>query len=280
MTYHILNNPKSKRGKTTKLLKKLHKKLKNHNVFVGSLLEIDDVDDFIKQLDENDKIVILGGDGTLHHLANKLKGKDIKQDILVTRNGGTGNDFVRSIKKGKRGFFIRINDYLKNLPTEYNNEKETVFLNSVGLGIDAYVCYLVEGSEGGKTEGNYFKSAYRAFKVSKPHTINLTIDGVETTHEKVWFSVVCNGKYFGGGMKISPKSKRLDDELEVVVVKNVGKFLLFLIFPTIYLGIHKIFKRFVKFYKGKHIIIKTDQDVHVQYDGEACYPRNKIEVHR
>lgn len=277
MTYHILYNPKSKRGKTTKLLKKIHKKLKNHTIFVGSLLDIDNVDTFIDGLDPTDKIIILGGDGTLHHLANALKGKTVIQDILVTKNAGTGNDFVRSIKKGEKAF-IRINDYLKDLPKELDENK--VFLNSVGLGIDAYVCYLVEGSEGGKTEGNYFKSAYHAFKVSKPHNITLTIDGVETTHKKVWFSVVCNGKYFGGGMKISPKSKRLDDILEVVVVKNVGKFLLFLIFPTIYLGIHKIFRRYVKFFQGKHIIIQTDNDVHVQYDGEAYYPRNRIEVKR
>ncbi|MFA5719791.1 MAG: hypothetical protein WC939_01880, partial [Acholeplasmataceae bacterium] len=167
-----------------------------------------------------------------------------------------------------------------NLPKDVSTQSDRLFLNSVGLGIDAYVCFLVEGSDGGKTEGNYFKSAYRAFKLSKPHNISLWVDGVEFKHEKVWFTVVCNGKYFGGGMKISPKSKRLDDELEVVVVKGIGKFLLFLIFPTIYLGIHRIFKRFVKFYKGKHIIVETDRDVHIQYDGEAFYPRNKIEVHR
>ncbi len=279
MTYHILYNPKSKRGKTKHLLKKIHKKLKNHNVVVGSLLEIEDIDVFISGLSSEDKIIILGGDGTLHHLANALRGKEIKQDILVVKNAGTGNDFVRSIKKGK-GYFIKINDYLTNLPKDVSTQSDRLFLNSVGLGIDAYVCFLVEGSDGGKTEGNYFKSAYRAFKLSKPHNISLWVDGVEFKHEKVWFTVVCNGKYFGGGMKISPKSKRLDDELEVVVVKGIGKFLLFLIFPTIYLGIHRIFKRFVKFYKGKHIIVETDRDVHIQYDGEAFYPRNKIEVHR
>lgn len=279
MTYHILYNPKSKRGKTKHLLKKIHKKLKNHNVVVGSLLEIEDIDVFISGLSSEDKIIILGGDGTLHHLANALRGKEIKQDILVVKNAGTGNDFVRSIKKGK-GYFIKINDYLTNLPKDVSTQSDRLFLNSVGLGIDAYVCFLVEGSDGGKTEGNYFKSTYRAFKLSKPHNISLWVDGVEFKHEKVWFTVVCNGKYFGGGMKISPKSKRLDDELEVVVIKGIGKFLLFMIFPTIYLGIHRIFKRFVKFYKGKHIIVETDRDVHIQYDGEAFYPRNKIEVHR
>lgn len=279
MTYHILYNPKSKRGKTKNLLKKIHKKLKNHNIVVGSLLGIADIDRFISGLLPEDKIIILGGDGTLHHLANALRGKTIPQDILVVKNAGTGNDFVRSIKKGQ-GYFIKINDYLKDLPKDVATNSDRLFLNSVGLGIDAYVCFLVEGSDGGKTEGNYFKSTYRAFKLSKPHNITLTVDGETSHHEKVWFTVVCNGKYFGGGMKISPKSKRLDDKLEVVIVKGIGKFLLFLIFPSIYLGMHKLFKRFVKFYQGKHIIVETDKDVHIQYDGEGFYPRNRIEVYR
>lgn len=280
MKYYVLYNPISKRGKIEKILKQIKKKLKGNEVTIGSLLDIKNVDEFLKTLNKEDKIIIVGGDGTLHYLANALVGKEIEQDLLVTRKGGTGNDFVRSIKKGQKGHFIRINDFIKNLPVETNEEKETRFLNSVGLGIDAYVCYLVEGSDGPKTEGNYFKSAYKAFRVSKPHNIRLTVDGVTTEHRKVWFSVVCNGKYFGGGMKISPKSKRLDDTLEVVVVKGVSKAILFMIFPSIYLGIHGIFKKFVKFFKGRHIIIETDMHVHIQYDGEAFYPRNRIEVKR
>lgn len=280
MKYYVLYNPRSKRGKIEKILKQIKKKLKGYEVIIGSLLDIKNVDEFLKTLNKEDKIIIVGGDGTLHYLANALVGKEIEQDLLVTRKGGTGNDFVRSIKKGQKGHFIRINDFIKNLPVETNEEKETRFLNSVGLGIDAYVCYLVEGSDGPKTEGNYFKSAYKAFRVSKPHNIRLTVDGVTTEHKKVWFSVVCNGKYFGGGMKISPKSKRLDDTLEVVVVKGVSKAILFMIFPSIYLGIHGIFKKFVKFFKGRHIIIETDMHVHIQYDGEAFYPRNRIEVKR
>lgn len=280
MTYYVLYNPKSKRGKIEKILKQIKKKLKGHNIITGSLLDIKNVDDFLKSLNKTDKIIIVGGDGTLHHLANALAGKKILQDILVTRKGGTGNDFVRSIKKGKKGDFIKINDYLKDLPVEINEGKETRFLNSVGLGIDAYVCFLVEGSDGPKTEGNYFRSAYKAFRVSKPHNIELTVDGVTTEHKKVWFSVICNGKYFGGGMKISPKSKRLDDELEVVIVKGISKAVLFMIFPSIYLGIHGIFRKYVKFFKGRHIIVKTDMHTHIQYDGEAYYPRNRIEVKR
>ncbi len=281
MKYIILYNPKSKRGKTEIIINKIKKMLlkDNHEVEIGSILEIKDVKAFLAELHIDDKLVIVGGDGTLHYLVNTLAKFDVKQEIFVARKAGTGNDFVRSIKSRKP--LIKINDYIKNIP--YNlleNGYKKYFLNSVGMGIDAYVCSLVNGSIKGKTEGNYFKSALRAFKESKQHDIKITIDGVTKHHKKVWFSVVCNGAYFGGGMKISPKSKRLDDILEVVIIKKVPRFLLFLVFPSIYLGLHRLLFGWVKFFKGKHIIIEANQPQHVQYDGESYFPYEKLEVFR
>ena len=80
-------------------------------------------------------------------------------------------------------------------------------------------------------------------------------------------------------MKISPKSKRLDDELEVVIVKGISKAVLFMIFPSIYLVFMEYLENMLSF-KGRHIIVKTDMHTHIQYDGEAYYPRNRIEVKR
>lgn len=281
MNYIILYNPLSNSGKSMKVVDKIKKRLekKNHTVDVGSMLEIEDVKSFIESLNMDDKIVIVGGDGTLHRLANKLKNHTVKNDIYVARKAGTGNDFVRSLKQ--KGFLIRINDYLENIPSaKLSTGEEFFFLNSVGAGLDSYVCYLVNGSIEGKTEGNYFRSAHKAFKEFKRHEIKLTIDGKEILFNDAWFSVVANSKYFGGGMKISPKSVRNDDILEVVVIKGIPKFWLILIFPTIYIGIHTIFKRWVKMYKGRHIIIESTMDNYVQMDGEAFYPVKRIEVRR
>src|SRR5690606_1923863 len=47
-----------------------------------------------------------------------------------------------------------------------------------------------------------------------------------------------NDKYFGGGMKIAPKESRTSDNLNLVIVKTANKFMLFLIFSMIYLGLH------------------------------------------
>lgn len=283
MHYIILFNPKSNRGKSNNTVLKYSNKLekKGHKVETGSLLDIKDVGSYLTSLDKEVKIIIIGGDGTLHYLANALMPYEVKNDIYIVRKSGTGNDFLRSIKKKQRGFLIRINDYIKDLPYEILSDgNKRYFINCVGVGLDAYTCFLVGGSIQGKTQGSYLKSAYKAFKETQKHNITLTVDGVKEEHKNVWLTLIANAPYIGGGMKISPKSKREDDILEAVVIKRASKFVVFFILPSIYLGFHKIFKRYVKFYKGKHFILESEQDNYIQYDGEPMYPMKRVEIHR
>lgn len=283
MHYIILFNPKSNRGKSNNTVLKYSNKLekKGHKVETGSLLDIKDVGSYLTSLDKEVKIIIIGGDGTLHYLANALMPFEVKNDIYIVRKSGTGNDFLRSIKKKQKGFLIRINDHIKDLPYELLNDgNKRYFINCVGVGLDAYTCFLVGGSIQGKTQGSYLKSAYKAFKETQKHNITLTVDGVKEEHKNVWLTLIANSPYVGGGMKISPKSKREDDILEAVVIKKASKFVVFLILPSIYLGFHKIFKRYVKFYKGKHFILESEQDNYIQYDGEPMYPMKRVEIHR
>lgn len=282
MDYIVLYNPLSKGG----LNKKLHSKLKKHltkrnfTFEISSILNIEDVKSFLNELDLKTKIIIVGGDGTLHHLANTLVGYEVKNDIYALK-AGTGNDFIRSLKTREK--LVRINDYIKDIPYDNVTEiekRKRYFLNSVGMGVDAYIVHLVNSTEKRRGKWNYFKNVYKGFREYSPYELTLEIDGEAKTFKKTWLAVVANSSYFGGGMKISPNSKRLDDELEVIVVHKLPKFLVLLIFPLIYLGWHVILKRSVKIYKGKEIKITSNVDKHVQYDGETVYPRQKIDVKR
>ncbi|NLN50620.1 MAG: hypothetical protein GX149_03230 [Acholeplasmataceae bacterium] len=283
MRYIILHNPLSKRGKNIKIVNKIEKRLRknNHEVEVGSILEVKDVSSYIDSLNPEDKIIVVGGDGTLHYLANQLQDYEIKNDIFVVRKAGTGNDFVRSIKT--RDHLIRINDYLVNLPYDVVKEnagQKRYFLNSIGIGLDAYVANLVNESGDRKGKWTYFKSVIKTFIKFKPFQLTAKYNGEEETFKKAWFAVVANSPYFGSGMKVSPKSERFDDKIELVVVSGVNKLGLFLIFPFIYLGWHTIFKRWVKIVSAKEINIVCEQDQYVQYDGETFYPRRLIDVYR
>lgn len=281
MDYIILYNPLSKSGGNGKNLDKIKRKLekKGNTVSVGSLLDIIDVKEYIDSLSKHTKIIFIGGDGTLHYLANTLMDYEIKNEIYASK-AGTGNDFVRSLKA--KGKLVKINDYIENIPydiAEEKDNKKTYFLNSVGVGLDAYIAHLVNQTNN-KGTWSYFKNTYRGFTKFKPEDVTVTIDGIERHFKKAWLVVVANSQYLGKGMKISPKSKRLDDILEVIIVHNLPRLILLLIFPLIYLGGHIYLKWWVKSYQGQEITIESKTDKYVQYDGETEYPRKKLNVFR
>lgn len=275
----ILYNPLSRNGKSQNIVDDLVKKLQSegHQTAVHSVLEIPSVAKFIQGVSPNDRLIILGGDGTLHHLVNSIRGYDIQQPIYVLK-AGTGNDFIRSIPSKEP--LIKINDYIVNLPKVVVNGQESLFLNGTGMGIDAYVCHLVNTSTKKKSASNYFKHALKAFLTYKPSTAEVTIDGVTRTYKKVWFVLAANSVYMGGGMKFSPNSVREDDLLEFMVIHRVPRFILFMIFPTIYFGKHVWFKRYVKIIQGKSMDVTYGKQSYLQKDGEAVSPVQSMHIER
>lgn len=275
----ILYNPLSRNGKSQSIVDELVLKLKSEgrNTVVHSILEIPSVANFIQGVHPDDRVIILGGDGTLHHLVNSIRGYDIKQPIYVLK-AGTGNDFIRSIPSKEH--LIQINQYIADLPKVTVNGEESLFLNGTGMGVDAYVCHLVNTSTKKKSASNYFKNALKAFLTYKPSTATVTIDGVSKTYKKVWFVLAANSVFMGGGMKFSPNSKRDDDILEFMIIHRVPRFILFLIFPTIYFGKHVWFKRWVTIIPGKTMDVSYGKVSYLQKDGESVNHVQSMHIER
>lgn len=147
------------------------------------------------------------------------------------------------------------------------------------MGLDGYVGHLVNTSHHKKNKLNYFRQAIKAFGVFQPMEATLELDGNIIKEEKVWLTSVMHGAYYGGGMKVAPKANRNKDYMHVVLVKDVPKWLLVLIFPTIYLGWHTIFKSYISFYQAKDVKITFKEDTHIQVDGEHDFPIKTLECH-
>ena len=274
--FFILYNPMSNAGKALKTSFKFNKKLlkKGYQTKMINLLEYNDYQALVADLKAEDILVIFGGDGTLHQIVNNDVFNSLNNKIYMYRSG-RGNDFAR----GNKGKFFEITNLVKNLPKAKINGTNHYFLNGLGIGIDALTCkkqadnFLI-----GKKE-SYFKIAFKAFFRFKPFDIDVEVDGKVYHYHKVWFFVVQNGKYFGGGMKISPKSERLDNKLEFVVIHSVGFKRLLTIFPLIFIGKHTIAKKYVNFLTGEKF--KFNFNYHLlQIDGEVIDEVKSLEVTR
>ena len=94
-----------------------------------------DIKEFVSTLTAEDRIILSGGDGTINIFVNALDDLEPPCDIDYIPTGN-GNDFKNDV--GMDGDFLRINDYIKDLPTVTVKGMTKKFFNGIGFGIDGY----------------------------------------------------------------------------------------------------------------------------------------------
>ena len=238
-----------------------------------NIFDVEDKKSFMEKITEEDKLLIVGGDGTLNHFVNGIPDVDYPFPIYCYA-GGTGNDFINDVVGEKSEGPIYINDYLRELPVVTVKGKKYKFLNGIGFGIDGYCCEV--GDEVKKKTGkapNYTKIAIcGALYAYKRVNARVKIDDGEwEEYRKVWMVPAMNGRYFGGGMMITPEQDRLgeDKSISVAVVSKLSRLRLLTIFPTIFKGAHVKYTKFIKIRKCKSVEVEFDRPTALQIDGET-----------
>lgn len=250
------------------------------NVFSGAELkfidvrEIKNAADSCKELKAEDKIVISGGDGTLSRFVNDIYELHLQNEMYFY-TCGTGNDFVNDVrdKCEIKNNLIPMNDFLKSLPVVTVNNEKHYFINGIGYGIDGYCC-----EEGDKLRAksdkpiNYAGIAIKGMLGKfKPCGGSVTVDGVTTRYKKIWLAPTMNGRYIGGGMKITPDQDRLNTEHLVtnLVFHDSGMLKTLMVFPSIFKGEHVTHKDIIEIKTGHEIKVEFDKPCALQIDGET-----------
>lgn len=268
---YVLMNPKANNGEGEKDAREWAKCLNGKTTFVN-VLETEDMKGFLSTLNEEDEIVVSGGDGTIHHFANNAVELNLKNKMYYVKSG-SGNDFYRDNKEyvdelGR----IPLNKFLENLPIITVNGEKRRFLNGIGYGLDGETCRVGEVIRATSTKKiNYTKIAIGLllgkFKLKKA---TVTVDGVTKYYKHVWLATTMKGKYYGGGIMAAPKQDRFDPEHNVTLVclhkrSRIGTLL---IFPTYSKGDHDG-KKWIESFTGKKIEVKFDTPCALQIDGEV-----------
>ncbi len=246
-----------------------------------NMAEIESYPSFFAGLDEDDSIVLCGGDGTLNRFINDTADLDIKNEIFYLALG-TGNDFLKDID-GKPGEEIDLSKYIRNLPTAEVNGKTYRFLNNVGFGIDGYCCEIGDAMKAaGATDISYTSIAIKGLLFHfKPKNATVTVDGVKHEYKRVWIAPTMNGRYYGGGMMPTPEQNRLseDGKLSLMVWHGSGKIKTLLAFPSLFKGEHLKHKKMVNVLSGHEITVEFDTPCALQIDGETITGVTKYTAH-
>ena len=219
-----------------------------------------------------DVILCCGGDGTLNRFINDSTNLRILGDIFFY-SAGTGNDFKHDVDPDNSLYRIRLNDYIRNLPTVTVGGVTYKFVNGIGFGIDGYCCE--EGDRqraAGRQDINYSAIAVKGclFRF-KPYGADITVDGETRHYDKVWLAPTMFGKYYGGGMKVAPEQDRnnLQHTVTNVVIHGTGRLKTLIRFAKIFSGEHTKYTDMVDIRTGHEVRVVFDRPCALQIDGET-----------
>jgi YegS/Rv2252/BmrU family lipid kinase len=180
-------------------------------------------------------VVAVGGDGTANEVVDGLAlGTPRDPDAMfgfIPR--GTGGDLRRTLglpqdlDAAARALASRSTVVCDLGRVEFVGEggapEARHFVNVAGFGIDGVVTHHVNrGFKLGGGKLSYILAAARALVGWSDQRVRWRADGGPWQEEAITALTVCNGRFFGGGMKVAPDA-RIDDGLfDVVVWSGLG----------------------------------------------------------
>ena len=212
------------------------------------LLVGDDAGDLFRRLDgildqELERLVVVGGDGTLNLAVNHLLERQREDVILGLVPAGNGSDLVRHLGLPREPRAALANALtgppraLDALCLTTVDGRRRHAINVLSMGVSGIAGQIV--NQGPRRSAlTYLKAALTALRRYQPVPCRVLAD--EETEP--WFAgdilllAVANGAYFGKGMKIAPDA-RVDDGLaEITLVEPIPFYQIPFKIPRLFLG--------------------------------------------
>ena len=218
--------------------------------------------------DAFDAVVGVGGDGTLHEIANGLMCV-ANPPPLAAVPAGSGNDFVRNLQLPTRA------DEAVDLVWNGTVERMDVLrcgdrhvLIAAGVGLDARAAAIARRVPRRLRVGTlpYVLGALFALARSRTYALRVSIDGYRTEQPRLMV-VVANGQCYAGGMQICPGALMTDGLLDVCLVSDVPRHALIGLLRQVFNGGH-VGHPSVRLMRAHHVSIEGPPDCPVHLDGE------------
>lgn len=273
--YLIVLNPlpnKQKKYWLNWLVTTLKQQQHSYYIFTTSAVLADNQLFFKQHLAEYTEVIMLGGDGTLHLLANCMAYSNKPITVLPC---GTGNDFMRNFAYSKQQLKQLVQSE-RVITIDLGKVNARYFINSAGVGFDAEIVERTKGNKGWLARFSYLYHTLACLLFFKESLLSLKQQGKET-HYKNFLTVFANGKYFGGGMKIAPNAELNSSHLIRYSVEKTHLAKKLWALPKLYYGKHVSLPE-VKEHAFTQLEVLTP-NLPVQADGESAgYTPVVIEV--
>ncbi len=242
-----------------------------------------DVDLFLlpKNCDKNDitekikafspqKVIAVGGDGTIKLVAEQLFQTNIRLGIIPT-GSANGLAFELGIPFDPLlALDLIVKGYTKKIHTILINKQLCIHLSDIGLnayGMKKFKNIPIRGMWG------YFIAAMKVMWQNSPMEVELEIEKKIIKISSIMI-VIANGTSYGSGAIINPIGILTDNLFEVIVVKQISFIEMFKMRIS-----HADFDPDkTEIFQTNKVKIKSAKKVHFQIDGEYLGKLNEVEA--
>ena len=231
-----------------------------------------------------DKIIVVGGDGTLNEVVNglfrqkRLPTADVSLGMITV---GTGNDWARmyempgaykkQVKILSKGYtFLQDVGQVQYLYSEDHEKRH--FINTAGMGYDALVAQKTNTM---KQKGKGGPVAYLVNLISglfqyKSVHLDIDVDGARAFSGKVFSMSIGIFKNNGAGMMQLPHAIPDDGLFDMVVIRKTTKYRIVTNIKNLYDGSFVSMPE-VSYFNGKTIRVeaKPANKLYLETDGES-----------
>lgn len=219
------------------------------------------------------KIIAVGGDGTVNEIASELVGREAFLGIIPH---GSGNGLARHLGiplKSEMALNVLNSGKIKRMDVGKVNNR--FFFCTCGTGFDARVGKMFD-KLGGRGFIKYVRTVIREFLTYRPKKYKICIDGKKYKQE-AFLVTIANAGQWGNNAYIAPGAKIDDGLLDICIFKPFPRF------KSVILGL-RLFSRtidrskYLDVFKGREITIQRKKNIRMHLDGEPFKMKHHVKV--
>lgn len=227
-----------------------------------------------------ERIVVLGGDGTLHEAANGLLTAQTDQRPPITvLPAGTGNDYAKMVGTIGRDIRRAIGRLKVGRIRRFDVGEAwgEYFVNSVGIGFDAEVAREINRSKGGSGLMAYLSAVGKVIARFEAFEAHVQADDRSFT-DRLLLLEIGIGPSVGGGFRLTPFAQPDDGLLDICAVQRLSIPGILTKLPLAMLGRHTRLKQVRSFRTTRLSVEARTGPLHAQFDGETREVSGRMEI--
>jgi diacylglycerol kinase (ATP) len=220
----------------------------------------------------SDRIVAVGGDGTVQELVNGCLRERSNAAIGIVPVG-SGNDLARSLDlpaDPAEAWTVAIGRATRRIDAAAavnGDGRRRWFVSAGGIGFDAQVAAAMATRRGWQSgRVGYLLTTLSELRRFDNRRLRIVLDG-EPLERRVLLVAIANGPYYGGGMRIAPDAAPDDGWLDLCVVGDISRLTAIRELPNLYRGTH-VRNPAISMHRARSVEVDGDGRTRAHLDGE------------